>query len=192
MDPERNEPEPTHEFRLEGIGLLLGGGLLLAAIVGSFLVGRWYERRSHPPATSGATESGVLEHVEEALPDATAEQGLTFFDEVAGDDRKELEPEREAAKTNVPPQVAAKPAAAEEADHPYWVQVFAGRDRALAEKQVKSLTEDGLTFRMLTEREGTGALYKVQVGGFPTREEADHAAEELRKAGYSVWVPPLD
>ncbi len=48
MVVDRHDADSSHEFRLEGIGLLLGGGLLLAMLVGAFFVGRWVERSGAP------------------------------------------------------------------------------------------------------------------------------------------------
>jgi hypothetical protein len=43
--------------------------------------------------------------------------------------------------------------------------------------------------RLFSEREGRGALYKVRVGGYPSRDGARSAADRLEREGYSgAWV----
>ena len=52
------------------------------------------------------------------------------------------------------------------------MQVFAGRDRGAAAGLVEKLGNAGYDARMLTVPEGQGALYKVRVDGYPTRNRA--------------------
>jgi hypothetical protein len=69
------------------------------------------------------------------------------------------------------------------------VQVFAGRDKVAADLLVRTLSDKGHAVVLDARREGTGSLYRVQVGGFPSREAADSAASGLRKEGHSgAWV----
>ena len=115
-----------------------------------------------------------------------AEEGLSYFDTVEGTG-KELEAGREArpAPEAVPPRDEAEsPGADQVTGGPWYAQVFAGRDRLSAEKLAAELKGLGFPVKMHTVREGQGSLYKVGVGGYATREEADRAAEDLKNQGH--------
>jgi cell division septation protein DedD len=199
MAPDRHEAESTRELRLEGIGLLLGGGVLLALLVGAFFLGRWVERGSGPAGPGGAEESGPLSQVAAREADADAAEGLTHFDTVEGVE-KQVEPGREiAAPTAAQPApspppgpgtvAGAEPAAQVEASR-FYVQVLALRDRGGAAEVIETLRNQGYGVRLFSEREGQGTLYKVRVGGYETREQAAAARDELRKGGHPgafVW-----
>ena len=198
MAADRHDTESARELRLEGSSLLLGGGFLLALIVGAFFVGRWVERQANPPAEAMTGQSGnILEQVVREEPDADATQGLTHFDQVDGDEQQ-LEGRREIPRRRTTPEPAAageQPAAearlGTENDGSYYVQVLALRDQAAAAEVIQSLRKNGYDVRLFTEKEGQGSmLYKVRVGGFATRELASTAREELRRAGHPgafVW-----
>jgi cell division septation protein DedD len=69
------------------------------------------------------------------------------------------------------------------------VQVFAGRDPEAAQVVVRSLGAKGWPVKVESQREGSGALYRVRVGGFPTREAAEEAVQRLRGEGQAgAWV----
>lgn len=182
MDRERAGLEPSREVRLEGAVLVLAGGIGLAALIGAFYLGRWVERQQ-PPAPSAASARGTQDAgLESASEDAT------FFDTLSGD-QKAAEPRREAAKSAAP----AGPAPATESEPlrggSWVVQVFAGRDKVAADLLVRTLKEKGHPVHVDAKREGSGSLYRVQVGGFASREAADSAADRLRKDGLSgAWV----
>jgi cell division septation protein DedD len=110
---------------------------------------------------------------------------VTFFDTLSGGG-KEAEPRREASSRPPAPAVPAPPVGVSGA---FSVQVFAGRDRATAEEVAKALMAKGYPVRMTSEAEGKSALYKVRVGRYVTKGEAQAAAERLRREGQSgAWV----
>ncbi len=193
MAVERHEPESMHEFRLEGIGLLLGGGLLLAMIVGAFFLGRWVERGAQPGGPQPVSGSGPLRQVLTPEPDADVGQGVTHFDNLDGAE-KQLEPAREIppAKGAMPATqpVSSRPSAAAQADEGrYYVQVSALRDQGAAAELIDMLKAQGYGVRLFSEREGQGMLYKVRVGGYATEQEARVMVAKLRKTGYpGAWV----
>ncbi len=198
MAVERHEPESMHEFRLEGIGLLLGGGLLLAMVVGAFFLGRWVERGAQPGGPQPVSGSGPLSQVLTPEPDADVGQGVTHFDDLEGAE-KQLEPARE-----IPPPKGAMPATQPLSSRPgeaassvaaradegrYYVQVSALRDQGAAAEVIDTLKAQGYGVRLFSEREGRGMLYKVRVGGYATEQEARVMAGKLRKTGYAgAWV----
>lgn len=172
-------PEGARELRLEGPLLLAIGGVLLALLAGAFYLGRWVERLSAPPA---AVAADPLKHVAED-PVAVTDK-LSFFDTLSGPG-KESEPRREIKPASAPapatPRTETPSAAA--GTGPWFVQVFAGRDRKAAEDVVKRIVAGGHAVRMETERDGAESLFKVRVGGFATREDADREAQKLRSEG---------
>jgi len=177
--------DEVREFRLEGPALWFAGGLLAAALIGAFALGRWYGAAGVPTRAAGASGASSAATPEEAPED------LSFFDTLSGPG-KEAEPEREATRTgNRPSPPAAVPPASPGA---WFVQIGALRDRQAAEVLVRSLGAKGLRIRVDTEREGArGVLYKVRVGGYPTRESADAAAAKLRAEGQGgAFVTRID
>jgi len=63
----------------------------------------------------------------------------------------------------------------------YTVQVAAFRQQSMAEEMIKALNKKGHDAYLATESspDGEGVTYRVRVGRFTTREEADHAAKRL-------------
>jgi cell division protein FtsN len=53
---------------------------------------------------------------------------------------------------------------------------------------VRELKGRDYPVRLLSEREGQGALYRVRVGGYKTEPAAEAAGRELQSRGYSTWV----
>jgi len=182
--PDLSESDAPREFRLEGIGLAVVGGALLALLVGAFQLGRTVERWNAPSraASSSADPLAGVEPNPEEAPEK-----LTFFDTLSGQG-KEAEPKREAAhapSASPPPATTATPPAG-----PWYVQVFVGRDRDAAGEVVRTLRAKGYPVRADAVSEGrSGSLYKVRVGGYPTREAADAGAQKLHDDGQaSTWV----
>jgi hypothetical protein len=190
METEGRNDEEVREFRLEGVGLMLVGGLLIILLVASFYLGMWYERQTgaRVPVGLEAGHSGdPLANVAQSEPSADVDEKTDFFDDLEGG-QKELEPGRELESSREPvPEASAIESSAPSG--PFWVQVVAGRDRASIENVIAELKAKGYSARLFTEREGAGSLYKVRVGGYAERSEADTIAQDLRSAGYSgAWV----
>jgi cell division septation protein DedD len=198
MLPESSQAggtEPFREFRLEGFTLWLAIVLLVALLGTAFWLGRWTAPAggSSTSLISGADgRSGAIPAEPEEVP---VEESLSFFDRERGQGQI-AEPRRQAVPDSRPPRGTAErgsaPGVRTGSELPageWFVQVFAGRDRASAELVARQLREKGHPVRLDSEREGAGALYKVRVGGFATREAADRAAEGIRKEGSTgAWV----
>jgi cell division septation protein DedD len=182
MLPEAEARETPREFRLEGGLLAVAGGVLFALLVGVFQLGRAVERWSAPPKTAAAP-SDPLANVEQDAVDAS--EKLTFFDTLSGPG-KEAEPARQASAKVVTPESTDVPVT----PGPWFVQVFVGRDRQAAEEVVRSLRAKRYPVRIDAVSEGaSGRLFKVRVGGFPTKEAADQGAERIHGDGHSgTWV----
>jgi cell division septation protein DedD len=172
-----DESGEAREFRLEGFSLWFAGGLLVAALVGAFVLGRWVGAAGVEATSAPATGAAAV------VPEEAAED-LTFFDTLSGPE-KQAEPRREATAAARPATPApAAPAAPAASPGPWFVQIGALRDRQAAAALVRSLEGQGYAVRVATEREGArGVLFKVRVGGFPAREAADAAAIKLRAGG---------
>jgi len=197
MAADRHDAESTHEFRLEGIGLVLGGGFLIAVIAGAFFLGRWFERSANPAEGLSADGAGPLAQITTREPDADAGQGLNYFDDLEGPG-KQAEPAREAA-TQEAVKREAEPRPAAPVEQPavragdFYVQVSALRDQAAAAELIDTLKKQGYDVRLFSEREGQGVLYKVRVGGYASEQRARDTAARLRSAGYAgAWVTAAD
>jgi rare lipoprotein A len=182
MAPEPAERGRDREMKLEGFALFLTGGVLIALLVGAFYLGRWVERGRVVPGSAQANGSA-----DEAAGLESASDDVSFFDTLSGGE-KAAEPGRESAKHS-PARPSETPQRSPSEAGPWYVQVFAGRDRSTADEIIQALGQKGHSVRLDTRREGTGSLYRVQVGGFATREAADRAADRLRKEGQTgAWV----
>ena len=204
MSAQMRGTEPSREFRLEGMGLALVGGILAVALLGSFFLGRWSAGPSKAIDASQASGADPLANVMD--PDGTTdvEEGLNFFDTVEGGE-KQAEPVREMPETTkpVPAPVASRPKSgtappaggqgpATTASGSFWVQVWAGRDHSAAAGLVQRLESEGRSVKLHTQRDGSDSLFKVRVGGYATREAAKSVAEELQDGGYSgAWVTEI-
>jgi cell division protein FtsN len=192
MDPEgRQEEAPAREVRIQGIALFVTGGVLLALLALAFWAGRWFERQVSPMQPSSDRDRAGAVAKEEPRAD-----DLTFFDTLGGGGRA-AEPQREARpkpQVGEPPEAAPdRPAAPPARGGPFVVQVFAGRDRRAAEEIVRALRDKGYPVSVEGEREGRGALFKVRVGGYADRTEAQSAAERLKREGQAgAWVTRRD
>jgi len=185
MDPDVTTRDEPRELRLEGWVLAVVGGVLVALLIGAFQLGRAVERWG-APARAASPTGDPLGNVEQEIVDST--EKLTFFDTLSGSG-KEAEPAREAkAKPAVP-----APSAVTVTPGPWFVQVFVGRDRQAAEEVVASLRSKRYPVRIDGVQEGTsGKLFKVRVGGFPTKEAAETGADRLHGDGHTgTWVVRL-
>jgi len=172
--------EEPRELRLEGFGLAIVGGIILALLFGAFQLGRAVERWNAPARASSSSESSG--GAEQDAVDAT--EKLTFFDTLSGPG-KEAEPGRQAQPKPKGETAAAPPVA----PGSWFVQVFVGRDRQAAEDVVRSLRAQSYPVRIDSVSEGTGSLFKVRVGGYATKEAAEAGAEKLHADGHAgTWV----
>jgi cell division septation protein DedD len=206
MEKDRDDCQ-VREFRLEGTSLFVIGGLFLVALACAFYVGRWVERRStgSGAATMLAERSGAESTGPETPVDVSEQAG--YFDTIEGE--TEAEPERQAIELpSTTPEVvegsaglqaraqeraAPPPEQSAPAAGPFYVQLFAGRDKASAERLVRGLGDRGYRVRLDTEPAGDALLYRVRVGGYAAKPDAEVLAERLRKDGYpDAWVTRVD
>jgi cell division septation protein DedD len=181
MVPEAERRDEPRELRLEGGLLAIAAGALVAFLLGAFQLGRVVERWHSSARASSASDP--LGSVEQEVVNAS--EKTTFFDTLSGPG-KEAEPAREAQAQAPAPAQAYAPVS----PGPWFVQVFVGRDRQATEDVVRSLRAKRYPVRIDAVAEGSsGSLFKVRVGGFPTKEAADAGAERLHGDGHSgTWV----
>jgi hypothetical protein len=195
MKVDGREQNDIREFRLEGMGLMIAGGALIVLLVASFYFGRWYERQTGFPAQAGPpfeTGADALANVVESEEAADVGEEADFFDDLEGG-QKEAEPQRQARKASRQEAKAPEPPAAEAPEGAFYVQVVAGRDRSAVERLIQELKGKGYPVKLFSEREGRGALYKVRVGGYADRAQADEMAEKLRQEGHAgAWVTTIE
>lgn len=192
MGPTPESESTPREFRVEGWSLFAVAALLLLALAGAFWLGRWFERSTDPAGRT--SEAPLSSPAGGGLSTVDTTEDASIFDRV-GEGASRAEPRREverpeAAETG-PPTKLARPDTSQPGS--WWVQVFAGRDRQSADELAARLRGRGWPVAVHEEREGTGALYKVRVGGYESRAEADRTAGSLRDAGEPrAWVVQVD
>ena len=106
-------------------------------------------------------------------------------------ERRTHEPERTAPREAAPPKEASKAAAAEAppAGDGFAVQIAALNVRSEADAIAKRLSSKGYTAYVMSPANGTPSVYRVRVGKFPTRREAESIAAKLQKEEqFKPWV----
>ena len=181
------------EFRLEGVGLIVIAAALLASFLGAFYLGRWYERRSTPLDALVGAGQDPLGQLAQVGPESDVGTDLTFFDSLSEGTVAESRREAAPAEPSATPgagggpgerRATPAPASAGAAGGPFYVQVFAGRDRRSAAELQGKLRSTGYNVEVDAESDGSVRLYKVRVVGYPDRAAADAAADALRGEGF--------
>jgi len=189
-DDLMEEPRVRKQGRLAARRLLAFiGAILLGLLIFSsgVLMGIKMERRR----SAALKEVSPLQvEVEGALKEAKAEKEkekgkvpLTFYETLTKEE-KEGAAERKAAKEEAkreeerPPEV--KPPAAEL----YFVQVASFRQEANAKSLMRRLKEKGYKVRIVQVTLGKGKWWRVKVGGFAERGEAERVKGALEKEGF--------
>ena len=135
-----------------------------------------------PPAPTAAPP----EPVDDYYKDLTAERPTDVRAEPAPEPRRAAAA-REPARAAAPPDEAQPPSAVTSGG--YAVQLAALRDRAEAEGIVKRLVGKGYPAYVVNPVTGRPPIYRVQVGRFPDRREADRIAARLKaEEQFNPWV----
>jgi cell division septation protein DedD len=122
-----------------------------------------------------------------SLPDSAAEQ------KPAGDRAAAQAPPSPSPRTSTRATASSVPARSvpsREVEAGYTVQVAASRDKLDAEKLVKELKSRGFAVFVVRPEysEAKDKLYRVQVGPFATREEAQKVRERIAKEGFKPFI----
>jgi cell division septation protein DedD len=152
------------------------------------------------PAPAQGTPAPAASTPPEAAPPAPAEENTEEIDRlVRGDAGKDtLKPRRAGERTPVearadpaskgaaPPRAVPKPDQMPIAPGAWAVQIVALRERSEADSIAKRLVAKGYQAYVLSPGNG---VFKVQVGRFKSRQDAEKTAARLKKEEqYSPWV----
>ena len=191
--PARSD-EATRELQLETRHLAFLIALVLGLCVASFLLGRWVERQNEPANVAAVrSETGTVKDEGDVAGD------LTYFDTLKTDRPAPLEPERrpsgarstttrtDRSAVTPPPATASRPADPRRSvSEGVMIQVFASKDRASAEAIRKRLRGKGYTALLVSD----AGSWKVRVGPYADREEAERSAAVLRQQeNLKTWIP---
>jgi DedD protein len=72
------------------------------------------------------------------------------------------------------------------------IQVGSFSDKGNADILVQDLREHGVAASAQTTQQGGNSLYKVKTGSYQSREQAEAAAEGLRRKGYNAVIVPRE
>jgi DedD protein len=167
-----------------------------------------------PPAAVGATADAVVPALPPSGTPSTANEDLSYPSRLAGN-----EPAREklrapdsipaaasAARTRPPAPAkitkpapapaapaaatnAAAPPTAEPAGGGFAIQVAALRQRAEADSVARGLTSKGYPAYVMNPDAGAPAVFRVRVGKFKDRREAESIAAKLQKEEqFKPWI----
>jgi DedD protein len=177
------------------------------------------ETTPQQPAVTPAPPAAGSDPTVAAQPPAAAGEDLSYFDrlEKGKAPKEELKPPKEEAKAPKetakavePPKAQKEPPAerskettparvpAREADTAtaaepngagFAVQIAALNVRSEAEAIAKRLSSKGYSAYVMSPANGTPSVYRVRVGKFPTRREAESVAAKLQKEEqFKPWV----
>jgi cell division septation protein DedD len=94
-----------------------------------------------------------------------------------------------AAKLAPPPKQTVVPPAPAASGDGYAVQIAAVNERGEADAMAKRLSSKGYAAYVLAPAAGTPSMYRVRIGKFPTKREADTMAAKLQKEEqFRPWV----
>jgi cell division septation protein DedD len=192
----QEDDDRTHEILLENRHLALVGAGVVVLCVGAFFLGRWSERSRwvNPdaplPQVAEASEGLPIVAEEEiaAEPAAPAEDAAPPQSGAAG-----------PAATGAPAP-SAEPAPAGRAEKPrqtggggedLYIQVLATRQAEAAQALRDRLAERRYPATILAAPDAQGrTMYRVRVGGFESRAEAERVAARLQKEEkLRTWIP---
>jgi len=189
-DDLMEEPRVRKQGRLAARRLLAFiGAILLGLLIFSsgVLMGIKMERRR----SAALKEASPLQvEVEGALKEAKAEKEkekgkvpLTFYETLTKEE-KEGAAERKAAKEEAKREEERAPEVKPPAAELYFVQVASFRQEANAKSLMRRLKEKGYKVRIVQVTLGKGKWWRVKVGGFAERGEAERVKGTLEKEGF--------
>ena len=168
-------------------GVLVGRGVRAErAVVDSSAANAIAETTPQQPTAAPAPTSGGSDPTTAAPPPAA--EDLSYFNCLEKRKTPVDELKTSSAKT---PNASAQPASAssEPTGQGYAVQIAALNVRGEAEAIAKRLTSKGYAAYVLSPATGTPSVYRVRVGKFTTRREADAVAAKLQKEEqFKPWV----
>lgn len=197
-----------HEIQLNGKQLVF---LFMAVVVASVvifllgvLVGRGVRAERSPvealvePAVPAGTEGVIAAPPPSGAPASAAKEELSYPNRLASNNpppetlpTPRADAAQEPAAATKPPASAPKaPAQAQApAGDGYSIQVAALRQRAEADSVARGLTAKGYPAFVMTPDAGAPAVFRVRVGRFKDRREAESVAARLQKEEqFKPWI----
>jgi cell division septation protein DedD len=143
-------------------------------------------------ASAAKPETKIAEPAKPAVPSRTPERPAAVGSTVVEKPPVERAPAPAPAKPNPPPTEAA-PSAATAAGEPqgagYAVQIAALNVRSEADAIAKRLTSKGYAAYVMAPASGTPQVYRVRIGKFGSRREAETIATKLEKEEqFKPWI----
>jgi len=191
--PEREYS--THEILLENRHLAFVGAGVVVLCMGAFLLGRWSERsRWESPDTSLPQPAGVTAQlpIEGGAPPAAQagreENGFSGEEILPGE--SPAGPEAPARSDPSAPRAEKPPQPGMRGDDLY-IQVIATRHADAAQVLRERLAQRQYPAAVVSSPDGEGRpLYRVRVGGYGSRREAEQVALRLQKEEHlRTWIP---
>ena len=204
-----------HEIQLNGKQLVfLFMAVTVVAVViflCGVLVGRGVrtERAGDEPTPAGAVDTvAAAQDVPPASasasgnPPATANENLSYPNRLGTAQppaeqlrqtppRPAAAPPAEPARAPAPAAAAADPPTGEPAGSGYAIQVTALRQRAEADNIARRLSGKGYPAYVVAPAEGAPSMFRVRVGKFKDRREAESAKARLEKEEqFKPWIVP--
>jgi septal ring-binding cell division protein DamX len=148
------------------------------------------------PATPAPAPAAGSDPTRAAVPPPPPSDELSYFNRLEKQTApaEQLKPPaaKEPARTpapSAPPVPAVAPASAEPAGQGFAVQIAALNVRSEADAIAKRLSTKGYAAYVLTPANGTPSVFRVRVGKFTTRREAETVAARLQKEEqFKPWV----
>lgn len=192
----------THEILLENRHLALIGAGVLVLCVGSFLLGRWTERsrwvNPDAPLPQVTDVTGGLP-IESRPADAglAADDGQEGQEILAGEEEPPISRAAEPAPAARPAPAAAPGPRAEKSPQgaggreDLYIQVLATRHAEAARALREKLITRDYPAAIVSSPDARGRpLYRVRVGGYESRREAEEVAARLeREEHLKTWIP---
>ena len=185
----QGSPGSGQEFQIETRHLAFLIFLVVALCVASFMLGRWVERQSVGPELSAMVSEGGAGNIEE-MGDVSEE--LTFFDSLKNEQPVALDAAVLDDRAPMPAVASGSPAAPRpdasrrSIEEGVFIQVLATAQRSAASGLRRRLRDRGYTALMVSE----AGAWKVRVGPYADREDAERAAQRLREQeGLTTWIP---
>lgn len=183
-------------------GVLVGRGVRTerGSVADLSIASNVAETTPQQPAVTPAPTPAGSDPTAAAQPPAAGNDDLSYFDRLEKSKPPKEELKQSAPKETPPPPVAKEPSkpaaepvgtssASEPTGQGFAVQIAALNVKSEADAIAKRLSSKGYAAYVLSPASGTPSVYRVRVGKFPTRREAESVAAKLQKEEqFKPWV----
>lgn len=158
------------------LGILIGKEMQGTSIFNSEVKSQVVKMRIEPLAEVQSPVNPSGDEKQSVMNNATSRPLITFYDTLSKTRGKEKEPQtaKTAGETKKETDNAPKKI--------YTVQVGAMKDKALADVMVSKLKRAGYSaYIASSESSGKGTWYRVRLGTFPNKEDAQREVVKIKK-----------